>query len=456
MKNSRIVKAFDSINPTQAEKERMLHAILSEQVSMPKSTKNTGAVYTTQRQPRKRGWISILASAAACLVMVVFGVSALLAENTPAPAMTEPTMNTEVEIDEIYADVIEKYSRAISENWDADRCTQEGISVRAAWIREQQIAPGYALLDLNGDALEELLIMNGSNIWELYTQSETSLPMSLFRDTSDGTNYHLCEHGILAEEYYGKTEGHVTYYRIEANGLVEQESLKYREDVWHWRKGKQQWEPISAETAGEITNQHPYVDVNLTIFDSVPDYLVDKSDAPEVYMLVLENYRTALIEEWDPGTCVSNGISLMIGYYGELYDSLGYAIMDLDSNGVYELLITDGNYIYDLYTIVDDEEYGPLRLLTGSERITYNLMEGNVIFNWGSGGAAVSYYTFSKLSGRDLVVQEGYVFDSDLDPDHPWFYYDGENRGEPCGDFDAEAVVNGGYTTLEIPFTPFE
>jgi len=67
----------------------------------------------------------------------------------------------------------------------------------------------------------------------------------------------------------------------------------------------------------------------------------------------------------------------------------------------------------------------------------------------------VSYYTFLKLEGWELSVQEGYMFDANTDPEQPWFYYDGENQGDPCGDFDAEAVVNGGYTSLEIEFTSF-
>ena len=150
---------------------------------------------------------------------------------------------------------------------------------------------------------------------------------------------------------------------------------------------------------------------------------------------------------------MENGISLMIGYYGELYGELGYSLMDLDGNGIEELIITDGSDIFDLYTIIQDEETGPLHLVSAMERITYDLLKDLKIYCAGSGGAARQYHTLYELQGSALVVLEGYAFDADTDPNNPWYFFDGETVGDSCGSFDPQTVINN-YIPIAISKIP--
>ena len=80
-------------------------------------------------------------------------------------------------------------------------------------------------------------------------------------------------------------------------------------------------------------------------------------------------------------------IVALIGPNGAGKSTLGYALMDLDGNGNKELIITDGNVIYDLYILLDD---GPGHLLSSWERNAYYLCDGNAIQNVGSNSAASS------------------------------------------------------------------
>ena len=159
--------------------------------------------------------------------------------------------------------------------------------------------------------------------------------------------------------------------------------------------------PISKEKAGEFIGRERTAELDLNFF--IPQTF----DPDEVshYQNLLELYQKALRENWDPPTCMENGLSLMVAHRGEYYGELGYAMQDLDGNGIQELIITDGLNIYDLYTIIQDEEVGPLHLVSAMERIQYYLTSDGWIYNLGSGGAAVSYHTLYSLEGRELKLE---------------------------------------------------
>lgn len=88
-------------------------------------------------------------------------------------------------------------------------------------------------------------------------------------------------------------------------------------------------------------------------------------------------------------------------------DKIGYSFIDLNGDGVEELLIgMDAdeetqygdiyqNMIYDLYTYMNDKV---VHLATSGERFVYQLCEDNTIYYWGSGGAASTAYYHYQLS----------------------------------------------------------
>lgn len=127
-------------------------------------------------------------------------------------------------------------------------------------------------------------------------------------------------------------------------------------------------------------------------------------------------YVKAIEENWDMDACDSAGISRLIAYVTSP-DKLGYALMDLDGNGSDELMISDGEVIFDLYS---ESDGAWIHVFSGGERDSYVLCEENYIRNIASNGAADTVYTFYKLNGADLIWYEKVTYDAG-DEDGPWF-----------------------------------
>nr|MCR5138063.1 hypothetical protein [Oscillospiraceae bacterium] len=98
----------------------------------------------------------------------------------------------------------------------------------------------------------------------------------------------------------------------------------------------------------------------------------------------------------------TNGISEMTAYSS----GVGYALKDLDKNGIPELIIagmgTDDfsdKMVYDLYTLVNG---APVNLATAQARDRYYVRTDNTVYSEGSGGAAYTYLTVMRVKGNEL------------------------------------------------------
>lgn len=169
--------------------------------------------------------------------------------------------------------------------------------------------------------------------------------------------------------------------------------------------------------------------------------------ADSQYRPILEKYVAAIREHKKPGQCSEEDISLLTGYVEGL-DGLGWYCQDLDGNGVEELIVSDGNVIYDLYTMENDKA---IHLVTGFERNSYQLCENGIIKNLGSNSAAESGYTMYRLVGSGLVQEQVVTFDATQDPENPWFV--GFEKA-PVSEAEAQAVIDS-YPEIEIPITLF-
>lgn len=353
-----------------------------------------------------------------------------------------------------YDDILAKYKAALTEDWTGVQCETADISVN---IPDALPDLGWCLMDLDFNGTKELIIADSARLYDLYTIMPTDgLPGHILTAWASDT-YHLHENGVIQkQEFYAKGCGWF-WFTLEGMDLVQQDVVHYTNfegaNQYSYGPDQDHLEPIDKDSAGTLLNRYKAAELELNYFTEVQEKTIADR---EIYQKVLDIYGKAASEEWNPGQCIQNGISLMIGYSDSLIDTWGVAFLDLDRNGTEELLITDGKFIYDLYTIIDDEEYGPVRLLSATERSTYELMEGNVIFNRGSSSAAVSSFSYYVLEERNLVLLEGYLFDAEEAPENPWFYFDGENRGERCADTSPSDIVNFGYSQMEISFTPME
>ena len=63
--------------------------------------------------------------------------------------------------------------------------------------------------------------------------------------------------------------------------------------------------------------------------------------ADELYAQQIERYYTALSENWDENAYFDNEMSSLAAFYyeGNPLDNVGYAFMDLDGDGIQELII---------------------------------------------------------------------------------------------------------------------
>ena len=141
------------------------------------------------------------------------------------------------------------------------------------------------------------------------------------------------------------------------------------------------------------------------------------------YGEIIETYRT--VHRSGTGN-IEKGISELVNNY----DFLGYALMDLDGNGVQELILASDAYnsnypnvIYGIYSL----QNGSVVCATMSRaRERYFMLNDGSFLMRGSSGAMYSHWITYKFSGTSLSLQEQ-IWTSDEPHDladfAPYYYY---------------------------------
>ena len=111
-------------------------------------------------------------------------------------------------------------------------------------------------------------------------------------------------------------------------------------------------------------------------------------------------------ERWTGQQLVDAGLNFMIKDVPS--EAVGYAVDDLDDDGVPELVIGTiagdefyGKLVFVLYTVDDDGE--PVQIFSSIERDRYYYAGGVRFANLGSSAFDDSYVTTLKLEGEGLV-----------------------------------------------------
>ena len=152
----------------------------------------------------------------------------------------------------------------------------------------------------------------------------------------------------------------------------------------------------------------------------------------QAYAVVIGEYYTALEQRWNGAELMEDGLNYMAAdcYGEEPLENLGYAIVDLDGDGVQELLIGPinadeffDNMIFSLYTL---DENGVNKLVfDGTERNRYYYAGENRFANQGSSAYNDSFDTTVKLEEGEMIdmtyttVPEDYV-QLELTPFSQW------------------------------------
>jgi hypothetical protein len=154
-----------------------------------------------------------------------------------------------------------------------------------------------------------------------------------------------------------------------------------------------------------------------------PAYLY-VGDFVSAYNGIIDAYRTAYStgKSRDSGYLWGQGLSEMTAYSS----GVGYALKDLDKNGVPELIIAgmgtedfSDRMVYDLYTLVNGV---PVNLATSSARMRYYVLTDNRLLYEGSGGASHSYITLERVNGSTLEEIEMVFTDYDEASNATVFY----------------------------------
>lgn len=168
--------------------------------------------------------------------------------------------------------------------------------------------------------------------------------------------------------------------------------------------------------------------------------------APEPETIDYVNYYSSIIEKYriakqasvsNPGAAYEYDVSEWIEYF----DHVGYALKDLDENGVPELIVAGISPTYDpgpvLFEVFTLENKTPVQLLVSWARSRNFLLPDNRIYNEGSGGASSSGFVLFQVSGTNLQFLEGYWSSNSTDFTGSTMYHTSSDEGNPgFGNFD--------------------
>lgn len=220
------------------------------------------------------------------------------------------------------------------------------------------------------------------------------------------------------------------------------------------------------DTTEEITTETTTTEAATTT-ESATDYTLPgtTSQNTAAYKTILDQYHTALSENWEFEALTNNNLNHMCAFYKNTgLTDIGYAFYDIDGNGTNELLIglvsqdNRGGDVFDIYTLTDNK---PVMLAQSGERDMYTLCQNGMISEAGSNSAASSFYKFYEFkSGTSkLTMVEAVVIDGQWDSDNPYFYTTTDATDKSActaiTEDDADEITQK-YTAVKISFTPFD
>ena len=180
-----------------------------------------------------------------------------------------------------------------------------------------------------------------------------------------------------------------------------------------------------------------------------------------VYAQQIERYYTAISQQWDETACFDHELSpLVTSYYdGKPLDNVGFTFMDLDGDGIWELIIgairnaEQDPLVFEIWALKNDE---PVMLVQSGSHNRYYLQYAEEDNLWSvayeaENGAANHAVYYLQLFEGEFSVTQGVIFDAAADEENPWFMtYDLDwdvSNDTPIDEDTANAVMNAGRNT---------
>ena len=302
---------------------------------------------------------------------------------------TAPTAPTEngTAIPDAYQPVIAKYVTALTEHWGGEACSNADISILVSYATSPSEL-GYALLDLDNDGTDELIIANDAErqvIYDLYSLVDGKL-VHVFTGW-DRNSYELREgYRILNIGSNGAASADYVYCHLSNGQLVTDSLIRFDaatdpDHPWFRGTGENDLVPITDEnwSEDEIYSASASLPIAITSFadDSAGSY--------------------------DPALADYEGYLSIIDTSSIKY----YALRDLDGDGQDELLLYNSGET--LMKVAAIQNGTAQEILSGN---VLDLCEGNVLEAW-EGGSGAEQRTYYRVENHTAVPFECIIYNVD-------------------------------------------
>lgn len=304
-----------------------------------------------------------------------------------APVETTAPTESGTAIPEAYQPVIAKYTTALMEHWGGEACSNADISILVSYATSPSEL-GYALLDLDNDGTDELIIANDAErqvIYDLYSLVDGKL-VHVFTGW-DRNSYELREgYRILNIGSNGAASADYVYCHLSNGQLVTDSLIRFDaatdpDHPWFRGTGENDLAPITDENWSE--------DEIYSAAASLP--------------ITITPFADASAGSYDPALADYEGYLSTIDTSSIKY----YALRDLDGDGQDELLLYNSGET--LMKVAAIQNGTAQEILSGN---VLDLCEGNVLEAW-EGGSGAEQRTYYRVENHTAVPFECIIYNID-------------------------------------------
>lgn len=304
-----------------------------------------------------------------------------------APVETTAPTESGTAIPEAYQPVIAKYVTALTEHWGGEACSNADISLLVSYATSPSEL-GYALLDLDNDGTDELVIANDAErqvIYDLYSLVDGKL-VHVFTGW-DRNSYELREgYRILNIGSNGAASADYVYCHLSNGQLVTDSLIRFDaatdpDHPWFRGTGENDLAPITDENWSE--------DEIYSAAASLP--------------ITITPFADASAGSYDPALADYEGYLSIIDTSSIKY----YALRDLDGDGQDELLLYNSGET--LMKVAAIQNGTAQEILSGN---VLDLCEGNVLEAW-EGGSGAEQRTYYRVENHTAVPFECIIYNID-------------------------------------------
>ena len=304
-----------------------------------------------------------------------------------APVETTAPTESGTAIPEAYQPVVAKYVTALTEHWGGEACSNADISILVSYATSPSEL-GYALLDLDNDGTDELIIANDAErqvIYDLYSLVDGKL-VHVFTGW-DRNSYELREgFRILNIGSNGAASADYVYCHLSNGQLVTDSLIRFDaatdpDHPWFRGTGENDLAPITDENWSE--------DEIYSTAASLP--------------IAITSFADDSVGSYDPALADYEGYLSTIDTSSIKY----YALRDLDGDGQDELLLYNSGET--LMKVAAIQNGTAQEILSGN---VLDLCEGNVLEAW-EGGSGAEQRTYYRVENHTAVPFECIIYNID-------------------------------------------